>query len=54
MPTTKVDYYNKIDIGIFLLFLELCLKENNVEYERQLLTDDESDKAINAIYKVGV
>ena len=54
MPTIKVDYYNKIDIGIFLLFLELCLKENNVEYERQLLTDDDSDKAINAIYKVGV
>ncbi len=27
MPITMVDYYNQIDIGIFLCFLELCLSK---------------------------
>ena len=32
MPKDKVIYYNQIDIGIFLCFLELCLKKNNIDY----------------------
>ena len=30
MPTDKVMFYNKIDIGIFLFVLEVCLKEKGI------------------------
>ena len=33
MPKDRVIYYNQIDIGIFLCFLELCLENNNIEFE---------------------
>lgn len=40
MPTNLVTYYNKIDIGIFLLFLDVCLNHNNIKYKRELFKDD--------------
>ena len=40
MPADKVAYYNRIDIGIFLLFLELCLGHENISFERKLFSDD--------------
>ena len=48
MPVDKVTYYNKIDIGIFLLFLEVCLKHEKMEFERKLFSDsgDEEKKLI--------
>lgn len=39
MPIDKVMFYNKIDIGIFLFVLEVCLKEKGINYERRLLAD---------------
>lgn len=39
MPATRVSYYNRIDIGIFLLFLELCLKHENISFARTLFPD---------------
>lgn len=45
MPVDKVAYYNRIDIGIFLCFLEVCLQQNGVEFERNLFVDDASDEA---------
>lgn len=30
MPAAKVTFYNKIDIGIFLCFLELCMQKENI------------------------
>ena len=33
MPKDKVNYYNQIDIGIFLCFMELCLEHNNINYK---------------------
>ena len=33
MPADKVSYYNQIDIGIFLCFLELCLEHKGIEFE---------------------
>ncbi|MEE3464709.1 MAG: nitroreductase, partial [Candidatus Enteromonas sp.] len=39
MPIDKVMFYNKIDIGIFLFVLEVCLKERGINYERRLLAD---------------
>ena len=54
MPKNKVDFYNQIDIGIFLLFLELCLKHNNIKYERNLFIEDSVDKIeiLNASYQL--
>ena len=54
MPRNKVDFYNQIDIGIFLLFLELCLKHNNIKYERNIFIEDGADKLeiLNASYQL--
>lgn len=55
MPAEKVAYYNRIDIGIFLLFLELCLNENALNFERQLFedkSDDSAEKTLIAGYKM--
>lgn len=40
MPADKVSYYNRIDMGIFLLFLELCLTHEGYGFERRLYTDE--------------
>ena len=55
MPIDKVNYYNKIDIGIYMLFLEICLKKENIEFEREIHIDncnDETEKNLNAVYKL--
>ena len=53
MPADKVSYYNRIDIGIFLCFLELCLKHREIGFQRELCTDDSEDEEsiLSAIYK---
>lgn len=54
MPVDKVSFYNQIDIGIFLCFLDLCLQHKAIPYEVELYTDHGSDeeKTLNAIYKI--
>ena len=54
MPKDKVIYYNQIDIGIFLCFLELCLNKNKVSYNRELYVEEnsENEKNLTAIYKI--
>ena len=44
MPVLKVPFYNRIDTGIFLLFMELCLQRDKVVFERELLSDSEHGK----------
>lgn len=50
MPINMVDYYNQIDIGIFLYFLELCLTKNNVKFERLLHIEENinNEKKLNS------
>ena len=50
----KVDYYNKIDMGIFMLFFELCLEHEKLPFCRDLYTEalDERSKIFTAAYKV--
>ena len=52
MPAAAVSYYNRIDLGIFLCFLELCLDHGNIPYTKELYTDDGSDReyTLNALY----
>ena len=52
MPADMVAYYNRIDIGIFLCFMELCLKHQRIEYERELFDDPgiNEETVLNAVY----
>ena len=54
MPKNMVIYYNQIDIGIFLCFLELCLNKNKITYDRSLFVEEDHEKELNllAIYKI--
>ena len=54
MPKDKIIYYNQIDIGIFLCFLELCLEKNNISYIKELYVEDNNENENNlvAIYQI--
>ena len=54
MPKDKVIYYNQIDIGIFLCFLELCLNNKKIEYDRFIYTEEDHEKENNliSVYKI--
>ena len=54
MPKDRVIYYNQIDIGIFLCFLELCLGKNNINYDKDLYAEDnhENERNLTAIYRI--
>ena len=55
MPRNKVAFYNQIDIGIFLCFLELCLDHHGLTYERTLFVevshDNEKNKTASYLIK---
>ncbi len=38
MPANKVAYYNQIDLGIFMLILELCLEHEGIPFHHQLFS----------------
>lgn len=54
MPIDMVKYYNQIDIGIFLCFLELCLNKNNIQFERNLYVEKnvDNEKNLTATYRM--
>ena len=54
MPIDMVKYYNQIDIGIFLCFLEICLNKNNINFERSLYVEEnvDNEKNLTATYKL--
>lgn len=39
VPASSMTYFNRIDIGIYLCFLELCLNKENIEFTRELFAD---------------
>ncbi len=49
MPKNMVIYYNQIDIGIFLCFLELCLEHNNIKYDKKVFTEENHEQERNLI-----
>lgn len=53
MPAVLVTYYNRIDIGIFLFILEVCLKNEGYHFERETFSDDddEAEKSLIAKYR---
>lgn len=52
MPKDRITYYNRIDLGIFLCFLELCLNHEGIRYTRKLYPDQgtEEELTLNAVY----
>lgn len=54
MPADKVAHYNQIDMGIFLLFLEVCLHHENIEFDRTLFLDTEEtqEQSLLATYQL--
>lgn len=48
MPAGKVNFFNRMDIGIFLLILETCLEHEGLKYERQLF-EDTSDERLERV-----
>ena len=54
MPINMVKYYNQIDIGIFLCFLELCLNKSSIKFERTLYVEEnvDNEKNLTAVYKI--
>ncbi len=47
MPRDLIVYYNQIDIGIFLCFLELCLKKNHISFDRKMFVESDALKEKN-------
>lgn len=54
MPADKVPFYNRIDIGIFLCFMDICLEHSGIDFERELFSDDGSgnETTLNAVYRI--
>lgn len=54
MPADRVVYYNQIDLGIFLCFLDLCLDHEGIRYRKELCAEsgDESEMSLNALYRL--
>lgn len=54
MPAAAVSYYNRIDVGIFLCYLELCLEKQAIKFDKQLFIDFGSDqeKTLTAVYSL--
>ena len=54
MPRNASIYYNQIDIGIFMCFLELCLIDKGLQFDRTLYVDNQSfdQKELNGLYKL--
>lgn len=54
MPAAAVQFYNRIDMGIYLFMLETCLKHEGYRFERTLFEDDgsENEKTLTAKYQI--
>lgn len=44
MPKAKVPFYNSIDMGIFIYFLELALSYNKITFSRYLFNRNTEDE----------
>lgn len=54
MPADKVVFYNRIDIGIFICFMDICLEHCDIGFERKIYPDDGEYKefVLNAVYRL--
>ena len=54
MPADKVSFYNRIDIGIFICFMDICLEHSGIGFEKTLYSDDgeNNEFMLNAEYRL--
>ena len=54
MPANMVSFYNCIDIGIFICFMDICLEHNGIGFEKKLYSDagDDIEFVLNAKYRL--
>lgn len=54
MPQNRVSFYNSIDIGIMMFFIDICLEKESVSFKKDLYNDCGSGecKVLNAIYSL--
>lgn len=54
MPAKRVSFYNQIDMGIFLCFLDLCLLHEKISYKVELRYDAglDGEKTLFAVYQL--
>ena len=54
IPANKVSFYNRIDIGVFICFMDTCLEHSGISFEKKLYSDDGEDKeyVLNAKYRL--
>ena len=54
MPADKVSFFNCIDMGIFICFMDICLEHSGIDYDRILYPDTGEDKeyVLNAKYRL--
>lgn len=54
MPAEKVVYYNQIDTGIFLCFMDICLAHNGIRYAVNFNNDNgcADEMTLIAIYQI--
>jgi hypothetical protein len=53
MPKDKIPFYNLIDIGIFLYFLELALLYNHISFRKFLCREEDKTELIPiAVYNL--
>lgn len=53
MPAKSVAYYNRIDIGIFLCILEICMAHECISVSKELFVDSE-DKEYSMVAKYSI
>ncbi len=54
MPAAAVSYYNRIDIGIYLCILEICMHKKGIGFTRELFTDNGGDRELTKVAEYSV
>ena len=49
MNTKSARYFNRIDIGIYLCVLEICMHNENIKFDRKLFFDDGTDQKLTKV-----
>jgi hypothetical protein len=56
MPISEVTYYNRIDIGIFILFIDICFEHEGIKAKKTVYDDfdcdNEKEMTLNASYEI--
>lgn len=53
IPVEKIEYFNKVDMGIFMFFLEVAIEHFGMEFERELVYKKLSEEEVEtAKYKI--